>query len=133
MFYQFQIGGHSFSTSIISLCQAFLIPLAFLLGIFFYNMGSLVLTIALQPVNVVILTLILRISFTLKIWCLRLVSKARTFLKIMRDNLLWNGIIGTIDDYYMMLIMCALINIKAYNSDWSKEMIKIMLLHYWPS
>ena len=68
---------------------------------FLYNMGSVVLIMALQPVYAVIFTLILKIKV--------LNPKVKDFVKKMKGNLLWNGIIGNIGDNYTLFTLCVLI------------------------
>ena len=82
---------------------------------FLYNMGSLVLIMALQPVIVLIFTLILKFK--------GLNSKVKNYIEKMIKNLVWNGIIGMIHENYMLFTICVLINVDAYDGDWSKDMI----------
>lgn len=82
---------------------------------FLYNMGSVLLIMALQPVNAVIFTLILRIK--------GLNPKVKSFIKKKRDGLVWNGIIGMIGDNYLLFSICVLISVKTYTGDWGSDMI----------
>ena len=79
---------------------------------FLYNMGSLVLIIALKPVCALICTLILKIKVQN--------SKVKNFIQKMKDNLVWNGIIGMIHENYTMFTICVLINLKEFDGDWNK-------------
>ena len=77
---------------------------------FLYNMGSVVLIMALQPVLAVIFTLILKIEV--------LNLKVKNIIQTMSDNLIWNGMIAMIGENYILFTICVLINVKTYNGDW---------------
>lgn len=77
---------------------------------FLYNMGSLILMMAVPTIMAMISTLLLRIN------CRN--SKVKNFLQKLRDNLVWNGILGSISENYLTFTMCVIINFKAYDGDW---------------
>ena len=66
----------------------------------------------LKPVCALICTLILKIKVQN--------SKVKNFIQKMKDNLVWNGIIGMIHENYTMFTICVLINFKDFDGDWNK-------------
>ena len=84
-------------------------------GYIMYNLGSLSMVLVLTP----IFALILRPLQKSK--CLH--AKIRAWASKKYEELVWNGLIETIDGNYLILLLCVLVNIKTFDGNWGKDML----------
>ena len=84
-------------------------------GYIMYNLGSLSMVLVLTP----IFALILRPLQKSK--CLH--AKIRAWASKKYEELVWNGLIETIDGNYLILLLCVLLNIKTFDGDWGKDLL----------